>query len=106
MIYRKTLLTALLTISLTGFASAGHAASDTIRIVTDPTFPPMEMTIDGQRTGFDIELTEALGKAMGKKIAWTDIDFKGMIPALMRSEERRVGKECVSKCRSRWSPDA
>src|SRR3546814_1999026 len=24
---------------------------------------------------------------------------------LMRSEERRVGKECVSTCRSRWSPD-
>ena len=23
----------------------------------------------------------------------------------MRSEERRVGKECVSLCRSRWSPD-
>src|SRR3546814_18008635 len=23
---------------------------------------------------------------------------------LLRSEERRVGKECVSKCRSRWSP--
>src|SRR3546814_14998263 len=22
-----------------------------------------------------------------------------------RSEERRVGKECVSKCRSRWSPN-
>src|SRR3546814_9003877 len=22
-----------------------------------------------------------------------------------RSEERRVGNECVSKCRSRWSPD-
>src|SRR3546814_12780518 len=25
-------------------------------------------------------------------------------PALTRSEERRVGKECVSTCRSRWSP--
>src|SRR3546814_13179602 len=23
---------------------------------------------------------------------------------LIRSEERRVGKECVSPCRSRWSP--
>src|SRR3546814_6512777 len=23
---------------------------------------------------------------------------------LCRSEERRVGKECVSTCRSRWSP--
>src|SRR3546814_13104119 len=31
-----------------------------------------------------------------------------MLPADMlldeRSEERRVGKECVSTCRSRWSP--
>src|SRR3546814_2549409 len=26
------------------------------------------------------------------------------LPA-QRSEERRVGKECVSTCRSRWSPD-
>src|SRR3546814_11252566 len=24
---------------------------------------------------------------------------------IARSEERRVGKECVSTCRSRWSPD-
>src|SRR3546814_12409265 len=23
---------------------------------------------------------------------------------MLRSEERRVGKECVSTCRSRWSP--
>ena len=23
---------------------------------------------------------------------------------LMRSEERRVGKECLRLCRSRWSP--
>src|SRR3546814_7389191 len=26
------------------------------------------------------------------------------IPMDTRSEERRVGKECVSTCRSRWSP--
>src|SRR3546814_7932664 len=25
-------------------------------------------------------------------------------PVRRRSEERRVGKECVSTCRSRWSP--
>src|SRR3546814_15812689 len=25
--------------------------------------------------------------------------------AMLRSEERRVGKECVSTCRSRWSHD-
>src|SRR3546814_18445890 len=27
-----------------------------------------------------------------------------MGPSSRRSEERRVGKECVSTCRSRWSP--
>src|SRR3546814_12551891 len=26
-------------------------------------------------------------------------------PDWTRSEERRVGKECVSTCRDRWSPD-
>src|SRR3546814_12619595 len=29
----------------------------------------------------------------------------GLIGLPFRSEERRVGKECVSTCRSRWSPD-
>src|SRR3546814_2319808 len=28
----------------------------------------------------------------------------GEDPIFPRSEERRVGKECVSTCRSRWSP--
>ena len=27
-----------------------------------------------------------------------------LVHGLERSEERRVGKECVSLCRSRWSP--
>src|SRR3546814_15033772 len=29
---------------------------------------------------------------------------RGPPAAWLRSEERRVGKECVSTCRSRWSP--
>src|SRR3546814_1898042 len=34
------------------------------------------------------------------------VDFiRNMLNAeMVRSEERRVGKECVSTCRSRWSP--
>src|SRR3546814_17748584 len=30
------------------------------------------------------------------------VDIQGL--QVSRSEERRVGKECVSTCRSRWSP--
>src|SRR3546814_14597762 len=30
--------------------------------------------------------------------------YRGKAEFMERSEERRVGKECVSTCRSRWSP--
>src|SRR3546814_5375791 len=36
-------------------------------------------------------------------VAW-QINWGFDIDQSIRSEERRVGKECVSTCRSRWSP--
>ena len=39
------------------------------------------------------QIEEALNQALGAKVG---IEH--------RSEERRVGKECTSWCRSRWSP--
>src|SRR3546814_7676548 len=44
---------------------------------------------------------ESSGNAQGYNVRW------GIAPDKLynsRSEERRVGKECVSTCRSRWSP--
>src|SRR3546814_11916595 len=35
---------------------------------------------------------------------WIDLATVSTIQLATRSEERRVGKECVSTCRSRWSP--
>src|SRR3546814_8170274 len=32
------------------------------------------------------------------------IELRNLVVCADRSEERRVGKECVSTCRSRWSP--
>jgi len=58
-------------------------AQDLLRVGTDATFPPMEFVDNGKRTGFDIELTEALGKVLNKRIEWIDIDFKGLIPGLV-----------------------
>src|SRR3546814_16508639 len=33
-----------------------------------------------------------------------DAGLSSFVGSEIRSEERRVGKECVSTCRSRWSP--
>src|SRR3546814_11452826 len=41
-------------------------------------------------------------ETLSKRADSTLADFESM--AGSRSEERRVGKECVSKCRSRWTP--
>lgn len=68
---------------LVAVAPAARADDNVIRVGTDATFPPMEFVKDGKRTGFDIELMEALAKTMGKKIQWIDIDFKGLIPGLI-----------------------
>src|SRR3546814_18124283 len=38
------------------------------------------------------------------KKAMDTLKEHGMKINVVRSEERRVGKECVSTCRSRWSP--
>src|SRR3546814_14492537 len=36
--------------------------------------------------------------------AWNSPAASKVVTGKDRSEERRVGKECVSTCRSRWSP--
>src|SRR3546814_13654829 len=43
--------------------------------------------------------TSGLGNAITRSV------IQGNTGPVPRSEERRVGKECVSTCRSRWSPD-
>src|SRR3546814_4535079 len=44
-----------------------------------------------------------LAAGLGFKMAV--VPFQMWVPDVyQRSEERRVGKECVSTCRSRWSP--
>src|SRR3546814_14776366 len=45
---------------------------------------------------FAVAATAGLGQIEGALVAAALIG--------LRSEERRVGKECVSTCRSRWSP--
>ena len=77
---RHFLLAALAAAALV--TGPAHAA-DVLRVGTDATFPPMEFTENGKRTGFDIDMVEAIAKKLGKQVEWVDIDFKGLIPGLV-----------------------
>src|SRR3546814_10742842 len=58
-----------------------------------------------QEGGLDVDLGE-LGLAVGAQVLVAEApdDLVVAVEARDRSEERGVGKECVSTCRSRWSP--
>ncbi|CAK7037631.1 Glutamine-binding periplasmic protein [Saezia sanguinis] len=79
---RRQVMGGMLAMGLSGLAFS-QGGTQPIKAVTDATFPPMEFVENGQRTGFDIELVEAIGKVLGRPIEWTDVDFKGLIPSLV-----------------------
>src|SRR5213082_1602611 len=70
----------------------------------------------GKLLGEAIVLTTLLGSSLkfdGRFILQTQtdgpvsfliVDFQAPDRLRARSEERRVGKECLTQCRSRWSP--
>ena len=80
----------------------------------DASFPPYGyLSDDGDYVGFDLDLAAEVAKRNGWELVKQPIDWDakdtelkvGNIDCIwngftMRSEERRVGKEC----RSRWSP--
>src|SRR3546814_14611573 len=57
-----------------------------------------KLLADAQAGKFDIVVAEALDR-----VSRDQVDVATFYKH--RSEERRVGKECVSTCRSRWSPE-
>src|SRR3546814_16364694 len=90
-----------------GYGIIGEALSGLRGLIGDPDRPPSRAAIP--LTDYIAGLYGAFGAAMA--VAYRCATGKGQCidPALyeaaFRSEERRVGKECVSPCRFRWSPD-
>src|SRR3546814_11164120 len=64
--------------------------------------------------GRGIDLAVAIARVIARRLEIPDLAVnaalasfeppKGRLRTMWRSEERRVGKECVSTGRSRWSP--
>src|SRR3546814_12934678 len=58
-------------------------------------------TIKLRERGIECTVFEKANRVGG---TWRDNSYPGLACDVPRSEERRVGKECVSTCKSRWSP--
>lgn len=76
-------LVILLGITLTGC----QEETEVLTVYTSSGYEPYEMIgTDGELTGFDIELMEALASEVGIKIEWKDVDFDGIIASLQSGQ--------------------
>lgn len=79
-------IVAFITIIFTTFNpfSVAQSQSISLRVGTEPTFPPFEMpSEDGSGLqGFDIDLMKAIGQEVGLDIQFESMPFDGLIPAL------------------------
>ena len=79
----------LLTVSVLGLAIAAASSAqardyDHVRIGVDVPYEPMEYrTADGELTGFDIDLGNALCDQMGVTCEWVEQEWDGIVPGLL-----------------------
>src|SRR3546814_6034473 len=82
-----------ISVTLTAYVGAGHLTGAVTQAALD-------------RVRGAVRLPAGYTIALGGEAEEQESGNAGMTAAAIvaRSEERRVGKECVSTCRSRWSP--
>lgn len=61
-----------------------EAQEVTLAVVQD--YPPFEYVVDGELTGFDIDIVEAIAEEQNLDINWQTMKFDGIIPALQADQ--------------------
>jgi polar amino acid transport system substrate-binding protein len=72
-------------------------SSDALVVCTDSPYPPMEMEIDGEFTGFDIELMRAIADELGRDLEVNNIGFDPITSGLaMQSGECEIAAASIT----------
>ena len=57
--------------------------SDTVKMITEATFPPYEFLRGKEIAGIDVEICRAVAQKLGKKFQCETVDFDSVIPAVI-----------------------
>lgn len=88
-------------------SSAGSAAasasgdvttmtSGTLTFATSPDYPPFENLENGEYVGLDMDLGRAVAEELGLECEYTNIDFDGIIPAIVAGGQADAGLSGIS----------
>ncbi len=73
------------------FASAPEE-KEVLVVGTESTYPPYEFrSPENELMGFHVDLVEAIGRMIGKKIEWVDMSFDSLIPSLLMGKLDMIG---------------
>ena len=75
----------LLTCALAAVAICGCARkeTDTLKMITEATFPPYEFLRGQEIVGIDVEICRAVAQKLGKNFKCDTVDFDSVIPAVI-----------------------
>ena len=64
-------------------AGCGNSDSNTIKMITEATFPPYEFLRGQEIVGIDVEICRAVAQKLGKTFQAETVDFDSVIPAVI-----------------------
>ena len=87
-----------------GDATADDAADGDLGLVTEgsitfavsPDYPPFENLVDGEYVGLDMDLGRAVAEQLGLECVYTNIDFDGIVPAIVAGGQADAGLSGIS----------
>ena len=68
----------------------------TLTFATSPDYPPFENLVDGEYVGLDMDLGRAIAEEMGLECEYTNIDFDGIVPAIVAGGQADAGLSGIS----------
>ncbi|MBM6867794.1 ABC transporter substrate-binding protein [Collinsella tanakaei] len=67
-----------------------------LTFATSPDYPPFENLEDGEYVGLDMDLGRAIAEYLGLECVYTNIDFDGIIPAIVAGGQADAGLSGIS----------
>lgn len=74
----------------------GLVTEGSLTFAVSPDYPPFENLVDGEYVGLDMDLGRAVAEQLGLECVYTNIDFDGIVPAIVAGGQADAGLSGIS----------
>lgn len=79
-----------------GDGDLGLVTEGSLTFAVSPDYPPFENLVDGEYVGLDMDLGRAVAEQLGLECVYTNIDFDGIVPAIVAGGQADAGLSGIS----------